>query len=410
MPDKPKKALRLLTPKLRRRLKRGLIGALAATPLLVVGLWFLVHKVEWMGPLLANSLRAVIGSDNVARLEDFVYAIEDRYNRFSRKDEKPKAYWEVPPAEPSAAPPKPAIAGAGPALPAFRPKNVGPMLKSWSAPGDGEWVPIRDARRPNEQPYLYKTLLHPDPNRSWSEVFVVAVDLRRVSVHAVVGRNEPKSLEKEAQNYQRVARVPDEHQDQVLGAFNGSFMTEHGYYGMKVDGVTLVKPREKSCTIAVYRDGSMRIASWKALADSEPEMAWLRQAPSCMYEKGELHPGLQAGGGAHWGATLDGETVIRRSAAGLDASGKILYVGITNHTTARAIATAMHHAGADDVAQLDVNWSYPKFVLFDPGPDGKRIAVALAKGFEFSEDEYIRKRSLRDFFYLMPKKPDVAHN
>src|SRR5688572_21745179 len=179
------------------------------------------------------------------------------------------------------------------------------MLKSWSAPGDGEWVPIRDPRRPDEAPYMYKTLLHPDANRSWAEVFVVAVDLSRVKVYAVAGRNEPKSLEKEAQNYQRVARVPDAHHDLVLGAFNGSFMTEHGYYGMKVDGLTLVKARDKSCTIAVYPDAPMRIANWKAIADTEPKMEWFRQAPSCMYENGQLHPGLQAGGGAHWGATLD---------------------------------------------------------------------------------------------------------
>ena len=64
----------------------------------------------------------------------------------------------------------------------------------------------------------------------------------------------------------------------------------------------------------------------------------------------------------------------------------------------------MHHAGATDVAQLDVNWSYPKFVLFEPGDAGpERKAVPLAQGFEFSEDEYIRKRSYRDFFYLMRK-------
>jgi hypothetical protein len=55
-----------------------------------------------------------------------------------------------------------------------------------------------------------------------------------------------------------------------------------------------------------------------------------------------------------------------------------------------------------------VNWSYPKFVLFEPKePGGKRKAVALASGFEFSEDEYIRQRSRRDFFYLM-RKPAEA--
>ena len=71
-----------------------------------------------------------------------------------------------------------------------------------------------------------------------------------------------------------------------------------------------------------------------------------------------------------------------------------------------AIATALKHAGAETVTQLDVNWSYPKFVLFQADSGSSlRKAVALAKGFEFSEDEYIRKRSMRDFFYLMPKKP-----
>jgi len=61
------------------------------------------------------------------------------------------------------------------------------------------------------------------------------------------------------------------------------------------------------------------------------------------------------------------------------------------------------------VAQLDVNWSYPKFVLFEPKePGGPRKAVALASGFEFSEDEYIRKRARRDFFYLVRKPAETA--
>jgi hypothetical protein len=45
-------------------------------------------------------------------------------------------------------------------------------------------------------------------------------------------------------------------------------------------------------------------------------------------------------------------------------------------------------------------------VLFEPtGGSPERKAVALAEGFEFSEDEYIRKRARRDFFYLMRKPP-----
>lgn len=398
MVERPKK-LRKSKPGRRRR---WFLGALLSVPALALGAWLFVHRIPWAGPLVANGLRALIGVDAVAKLEDTVYAVEDRANRVLRKGEAPRAYWSVPQAPArSARAPEPE---RGLTEPSFTPKDVGPMHKSWSAPGDGVWVAIRDPRRPAEAPYLWKTLLHPDPNRSWAELFVVAVDLRRAALRAMPGSSEPKSTERAAQNYKRIAHIPEVDHEELLAAFNGGFMTEHGYYGMKVGDVVFVKARDGACTIAAYRDGSVRIGSWSKLKDSESEMLWYRQAPACMYEDGKLHPGLTAGSSAKWGATLDGETVIRRSAVGLGRDRDVLYVAISNHTSARAIATGMFHAGAVDVAQLDVNWSYPKFVLFEPVAGGtERKAVALAPGFEFSEDEYIRKRSQRDFFYLIRK-------
>lgn len=250
---------------------------------------------------------------------------------------------------------------------------------------------------------MYKTLLHPDASRSWTEAFVVAVDLRRADVFLVAGSQEPKSDDPKLA-YRREAKIPADQHEELLAAFNGGFMAEHGGHGMSVDGVVLVHPKPNACTVALYKDGSMRIATWRKMADTEREMRWYRQAPECMFEGGKIHPGLTAGSGLRWGATLDGDTVIRRSAVGLSADREILYVAITNHTTARTLADAMRHAGATDVAQMDVNWSYPKFVLFEPQtPGGERKAVPLAHGFEFCEDEYIRKRARRDFFYLVRK-------
>jgi hypothetical protein len=92
--------------------------------------------------------------------------------------------------------------------------------------------------------------------------------------------------------------------------------------------------------------------------------------------------------------------VIRRSAVGLSPDGKILYVGISNHTTAKVMASGMFHAGAASVAQMDVNWSYPKFVTYEQRKDDLLYPVALAEGFEFSDKLYLRERSMRDFFYL----------
>lgn len=391
--------------RVRRWLTIGFVASVAAVGLL----WIAVHKIPWMGPLVANSLRAVIGAENVTALEDFAYGLEDRFNRVWKKNDKPKAYWEVKAKKPA---PKQVAAepttASKPVLPPFEPKNPGPVHATWSAPGDGEWVPIVDPRHPDDDVRMVKTLLHPDKNRSWAELFVVAVDLRRVAIHPVVGYQEPKSDKPEAAEYKRFAKIPEADHATLLAAFNGGFMTEHGAYGMMVNGVTFVDPKDKACTLVQYKDQRLGIGPWSSLEDRASDMSWYRQAPNCMYVDGEMHPLLKAPNVRHWGATLDGETVIRRSAVGMGTDPNTLFVGISNHTTARVMAEGMHHAGATTIAQLDVNWSYPKFVLYEPkGDDKKLVAVALADGFEFSEDEYIRSRSMRDFFYLTRKASKV---
>lgn len=399
--------------KRRGKLRRWLGWGLAGSFVLGIALWIAVHKIPWMGPLVANSLRAVIGAEAVTWLEDTAYGLEDRFNSVWKKNDKPKAYWDVETAKktlpkPTKAP-APARPEGPPPLPEFTLKDVGPVHKAWSAPGDGEWLPIVDSRHPNDEVRLLKTLLHPDKNRSWADLFVVAVDLRRVAVHPMAGYQEPKSDKPEAAAYQRKAKIPEHHHADLLAAFNGGFMTEHGHYGMRLDGITFVDPKDKACTLAQYKDESLDIGPWTALKARESEMLWYRQAPNCMYVDGEIHPLLQAANVRHWGATLDGDTVIRRSAVGMGPDPNTLYVGISNHTNAKVMAEGMRHAGATTVAQLDVNWSYPKFVLYEPkGKDGKLIAVALAEGFEFSEDEYIRNRAMRDFFYLTRKPAPKA--
>jgi hypothetical protein len=393
---------------LRRRLAWGAAG-LAGTGAL---LWILVHSTTWAGPLVANGLRATVGTDNVARLEDFVYAVEDRVTQIRRRGEKPKAHWAVPAPKPKAAAVASAqLAAQGNALgtaagaaqpqwPAFEPKAVGPVHKSWSAPGDGQWVAVDDPRHPDAPTVLYKTLVHPDPNRSWGELFVVALDLEQVDLHAVAGTHEPKAEQPLPKDFARPGKVPVTEHAVLLAAFNGGFMAEHGHYGMLVDGVTLIKPRDASCTVVGYADGSVEIATWKSLAHAAERMRWSRQTPACMYENNVMHLGLRFPETRLWGATLDGDTVIRRSAIGLDESRRILFVGIGNNMTARALAEGMHHAGAVDVAQLDVNWSYPKFLLYGAGKDGLPEARALMDGFEYNAGDYVSKSSLRDFFYV----------
>jgi len=434
------------------------VGVTMLVPALAIFAWIAVHRISGFGPWLADSLRRVIGVEGVARLEETVYGVEDRMNAVLRHGEKPRAYWEVPPEAPARARAAGALVGpavaapslvealpsalAGPAaaaqavaaqavaaselslsalpvsamqapaasprqlnLPRFRPSNVGPMFAELDAPGDGRWVVLADDVGGDAR--MYKTLLHPDVERAWAELFVVALDLRRVRLHFVPGTLEPQATVDEALELPRPGRVPDEYHGSVIAAFNGGFKTEHGHYGTFLNGVTVVPPLTDTCTIALTKDNTLRIATWSKLEREAREGAWWRQTPGCMYENGKINPRLAGGRVSKWGSTIDGETVIRRSAMGLDAAGTTLFVGISNHTTAPAIARGMRHAGAVSIAQLDINFSFPKFVTFRESAATKlKVAVPLAQGFEYTENEYLRRPSQRDFFYVMDASMD----
>lgn len=368
--------------------------------------------------MLADGARAVVGPAPVAWAEDIAYGIDDRVSRLVRGGEKPVAYWDVPQASApvgSAAEPAPAAttaqsaatarsAAAAPGPPPFRLDDVGPMHAIAAAPGDGTWIVIPDPRRPGDAPAMRKTLIHPDKNRGWSAVSVVAVDLAQVELHLVAGRHEPESADRAAAQYPRSAVVPTEHHPRLLAVFNGGYKGTHGHYGMKVDGVTLLPPRGFACAVARYDDGRIVVRPWEEIAPTEPRMRWWRQTPKCMYDAGKPHVALDAPNDS-WGSTVASGTVIRRSAIGLDRDGRVLYVGIADWVTAAALAHAMKHAGAHDVAQLDVNFSYPKLLLFEPRAPGSPDLVArpLTKHFEFGEDDYVRVPHSRDFFYLTRK-------
>jgi hypothetical protein len=393
--DKDKKPPR----RARRILKRSALGCAVGMPILLLGLWIAIHRVEWLGPWLADTGRAIVGNDAIAKLEDFAYGVQDEYNLATRGDEVPTAHWEVPTQAPVPADPAKAM------YPSFSVANVEPMHTSFKAPGDGEWVPMVDPRNPSEPAPMYKTLLHPDRKRGWSHVAVVAVDLRQVRLHLVAGKYEPMTKLKEAREAKRTALIAPEHLPRALAAFNGGFKTTHGNYGMKAEGVLWVPPRGRSCTVAMYDKDALRIRSWEEIESTQADMVWFRQTPMCMYENGEMHKGLTVEENTHWGSTLDKDTVIRRSAIGLNAAGDVLFVSISEATTATAIAKAMHHAGAQHVAQLDVNWSYPKLVTVEPkdGSFDAPIVKAIIDGFEYTEDDYVRKEAQRDFFYLTRK-------
>lgn len=372
---------------------RWLVGGIALSCALFAATSLLIRTVPWFGPLLADSLRWTVGKEAVTQLEETVANIDDRVLSVTSRGEA-RSLGDTTSSDllGAVAPTNLAPLALG------APEDARPMYSLTAGDGDGQWQPV--PLRAAGGAVIHRTLLHPDPERTYSELFVFALPLAQLQIHAMAGSVEPMR-ERDKRAIARPGVIPEADRGRLVAAFNGGFKAEHGQFGMMVGGQELLPPKPASCTFAATKDGGLSIATWKTLAAGAPALDWWRQTPGCMLEGGVLHPGLRSQDSKNWGATIEGKTVIRRSAVGLSRDGKTLFVGISNYTTARALALGMQNAGAEHVAQLDVNHSYPRFLLYrDDEASGTLTALSPVKGFLHEKDEYLRRASSRDFFYV----------
>lgn len=401
-----------LTHPKRFRSKRSqrVIRSLACTAIAVEALWFSIHHIPGFGPALADGVRAVVGPGPVAWAEDVAYGIADTVNRWRYEDAPPKTFWEPPPTDVTSgvqgaesgqadAPKNGAEAGFPP--PAFKPPH-----EKVAAKGDGVWMAMPAASGGEGAagaPLLYRSLVHPDPKRSFAAVAIVAIDLTRIDLRLMPGTKEPSSIS--VPSDKRQGLIEKEDITDLVAVFNGGFKAMHGHYGMMINGQTYLPPRDVACTVSLYRSGLVRIGTWTKVKENEAEMAAYRQTPPCLVEAGELNPNLSEYN-RNWGATVSGETIIRRSAVGVDSRGTTLFYALGEAVTAQSLGVAMKAAGAVDAAQLDVNYAYPRFLLFEHKEAGKPpiAASALIPGIEYDKWDYTVEPSLRDFFYLKRKR------
>lgn len=361
---------------------------------LAIGSSAAIRAFPAFGPFVADSLRALIGVDNTIALEEAAASVDDEVHQLTASAPRDSAQVLAVRAAPSPTGEK-----------GFSPASLTPMHSEAAAPSDGQWVPIKaESERPGDAPRMFLTLIHPDAHRRYAELFVIALDARRVKLHAVPGTEEPLNGTPDAERYARSGLVGEKDRGALLAAFNGGFKTVHGKFGMQVDGVTLAPARDGACTVGVGGDGRVAIGTWSSHDLGSGGWQFWRQTPACLYQNGTMHAGLKIDSTRAWGAALKGDTVIRRSAIGTSPDGRTLYFGLGNALTARSLAEGMHWVGAGDVAQLDINFSYPKFVLFDQRASGPLQAKSLLDGFVVRAGDYVRTPNTRDFFYLTAQR------
>lgn len=371
--------------------------ALAGVAFLVL-LWSAIHVFPSLGPWLADTGRAVLGPSFVAKVEDFAYGVQDDVNSVRYKDAPPTQLWVD---EPDAAPP-PAHVELLPAY--FPPPHATVPYPNVATDSDGHWQFIEDDATPADGPVLAKTQVHPDPKRPHAAVAIVAMDLGRLTLSMVPGTREPES----SATLPRPGRVPERDHAALVATFSGGWQAIHGHYGMMVDAVTLLPPRENSCTIGVTEGGAVRIGTWRLLSAERDAFRAYRQTPQCLWENATMNREL-SDGTRNWGAAVGGDTVIRRSALGLDRERRVLFYGMGDNLTAKTLGEALVAAGATDVAELDVNWTFPRFLMYGHQGPTPVVRAPLIPVAPYKPGEYVTSSWHRDFFYVARKPgPDAG--
>ena len=143
-----------------------------------------------------------------------------------------------------------------------------PLASIWKTrePGEGEWQEPRlawNAKREPQTPSaashdvappaFYRTFVRPDPERPYSRVILVAMDMRQLDLDMEAGTKNPKPLTG-AHGPGRIPRDPAV-VSRVVAAFNGAFKTEHGNYGMMVNRRVLLPPQPSAASVVVFDDG-----------------------------------------------------------------------------------------------------------------------------------------------------------
>ena len=256
------------------------------------------------------------------------------------------------------------------------------------------------------QPYLfnregdvvaYRTFLQPDPDRPYTIVAVVAFDLNLTRMHFVLGFNEPS----EPDGPRGEGLVPEEDRQEglLLAAFNGGFRAANGHYGAMADGIIALPPKDEIATIAIYRDGGVKIGEWGVDISDEPDQEAWRQNCRLIIQDGTISSRVYNNSITDWGATISNQIVTRRSGLGLDRGAEILYYFAGPSLSMPVLADTMLVSGVHNGMLLDINHFWVHFTAIH-AVDGELNAEPLLPDDMIDHIDRYLIPSPVDFFYI----------
>jgi len=368
-----------------------MLGGLAS------GLW--MYSSPAAAPELVDVARAIFGPGAVAQVESWAFQAQDglRQAHYRATGNSSHTQWAAPPAAPlgarptAAAPASSPSSTAAPTPPASSDSQSDPASASALA-----WSPF--VYSADGQPVLERALISPDPTRPYVETALVRIDMRSTQIHLVAGTQEPISSVRTPRP--GVIPVTDQRTGRLLAAFNGGFKAANGDFGIFANGVTLLPPIDGLATLAIYRDGHVRIGVWGSDMTSTPDMLAYRQNCPLLLDGGSLTAQADSDDPALWGRTVKNKIATWRSGLGLSIDGRYLIYAAGDGLTVPSLAQALAMGGADRGMQFDINSWWIRFVTYAPSSASHRLVAQKLLADMVGDARQFLVPDTRDFFYL----------
>ncbi len=396
-----------------RRILRWSAYAAAAGILVILLMFMVVSKYPSVGAEGADWLRGIIGDKAVAGLEMVVFQIQDFFQmwKYQLGIVDPAEEWASlpsPSASPSAATETNTPAALSLTSTPVRITTVQPTFTATPTPwqpaavfslalatGEGIWIPYLQGAQGHT--VAYQAFVQPDPDRPYTRVAIVAMDLTRTNLHYVLGATEPALPDTPV----RPGKMPDADRaaNILLAEFNGGFQARHGQFGAMADGIQALPPRDGLGTVVIYLNGEVRLGEWGTDLYMSPNIVSFRQNGPLVIDKGEISSRIYNNSPQDWGYTVNDVSPTVRSGIGLSRDNKTLYYFCGPSLTMEALAKSMQAAGAYNAIQLDINNYWVLFVKITLSGSELVAEPLLPRLMIDGVDRYLTQ-SPRDFFYL----------
>jgi hypothetical protein len=293
------------------------------------------------------------------------------------------------PSRPEASPQLPGSAPAPGQRAISGPKNVRPVIRP-ALPQEGVWTPAGQTvggRYP-----ILTTTLRPDPLHPSVVAGLAWIDTSQTRLVLVPGLKEPRSRDlPPGPGY-----VPLQDRSSLLATFNSGFRTQDGHGGFIANGQVYVRPREGLGTIAIYRDGSVKIGTWGSEIQPSSQIVYLRQNLPLLVDQGRISPAVND----RWpwvADTVGNNVLVWRSGIGVDAQGNLIYAA-ANSISESGLASVMRRAGAVRAMALDENTYFVDFFTYAAA--GGAEPSKLLPSMRNPKDRYLVPDQ-RDFFMVL---------